>query len=62
MTKDLRKRSSTAIRFPPELHAALAEAARERDVSLNWMVNRAVEDFLSRLIPADEIRWTRSES
>jgi len=41
------------------MHAALTQAAADRDVSLNWMVNRAVEDFLSRLIPADEIRWTR---
>ena len=62
MPKDTRKRSATAIRFPPEMHAALTQAAADRDVSLNWMVNRAVEDFLSRLIPADEIRWTRSET
>lgn len=59
MPKDPRKRSSTAVRFPPELHTALTQAAADRDVSLNWLVNKAVEEFLDRLIPADEIRWTR---
>lgn len=28
-------------------------------MSVNWLVNRAVADFLPRLIPADEIQWTR---
>ena len=55
------QRSATAIRFPVEIHDALRKAADERDVSINWLVNKAVEDFLPRLIPADEIRWTRSE-
>lgn len=53
------RRTTTAIRLKPELHARLAEAAAERDVSLNWLVNRAVEDFLPRLIPVDELRLTR---
>ena len=42
-------RVATAIRFRP-------------DVSVNWLVNRAVEQFLPRLIPADEIQWTRDGS
>lgn len=50
---------STAIRFPPELHERLREAADDRDVSINWLVVRACEDFLPRLLPADEIVWTR---
>jgi predicted HicB family RNase H-like nuclease len=53
------KRSATAVRFPPEVHQALTAAAEERDVSVNWLVNRAVVDFLSRLVPVDEIKWTR---
>lgn len=55
----VRSRSTTGVRFPAELHAALVEAAADREVSVNWLVNRAVEDFLSRLLPADEIVWTR---
>lgn len=53
------KRTSTAIRLRPELHAALALAADERDVSMNWLVNRAVAYYLDRLIPADELTLTR---
>lgn len=52
-------RTSTAIRFPTELHARLSQAADERDVPLNFLVNKAVEEFLDRLLPISEIRWTR---
>lgn len=52
-------RTTTAIRFSPELHELLAAEAEARDVSMNWLVNKAVEDYLARLIPADEMRWTR---
>lgn len=52
-------RVSTAIRFDTELWQRLAAAAEERDVSINWMVNRAVAVWLERLIPVDEMRWTR---
>ena len=50
---------NTAIRMKPELHDALKAAAEEREVSINFLINRAVEDFLPRLIPVDEIRWTK---
>jgi predicted transcriptional regulator len=53
------RRTATAIRFDPEVYDRLVEAADERDVSINWLVNRAVADFLPRLLPLDEIRWTR---
>lgn len=52
-------RTTTAIRFPEALHAALAQAAEERDLSMNYLVVKAVEDFLPRLKPADELRLTR---
>jgi predicted HicB family RNase H-like nuclease len=42
-------RVTTAIRFRPELHAALRAAAEERDVSVNFLVERAVGDFLASL-------------
>lgn len=55
-------RSATAIRFPSPLLEELHKAADERDVSVNWLVNRAVVDFLSRLLPLEEIVLTRKEA
>jgi predicted HicB family RNase H-like nuclease len=52
---------NTALRLPKSLHAQLEQAATERDVSMNWLVLRALEDFLPRLIPVNEIQWTRKE-
>jgi len=53
-------RTSTGVRFRTDLHERLVAAAEERDLSVNWLVNKAVEDFLDRLIPADELRLTRT--
>jgi hypothetical protein len=53
------RRTATAIRFRPEIHEGLLAAAAERELSVNWLVNRACAEFLSRLIPPDEIQWTR---
>lgn len=55
----MRSRTSTAIRFKKPTHDRLVQEALARDVSINWLVNRAVEDFLERLIPVDEMKWTR---
>jgi predicted transcriptional regulator len=52
-------RTTTAIRFPDSVHERLRMAADERDFSINFMVVKAVEDFLDRLIPAEELRLTR---
>lgn len=52
-------RIATAIRFAPDLHERLLLAADERDLSVNWLVNRAVADFLDRLLPLDQIVLTR---
>ena len=52
-------RTSTCIRFPEELHARLQAAAAERDVSMNYLVTKAVEKFIDHLVPVDEMRWTR---
>lgn len=52
-------RVSSGYRVSPELHERLQAAAAERDVSVNWMITKAIEDFLSRLIPVEEIKWTR---
>ena len=53
------RRTTTAIRLPDDLHDRLVAAAAERDVSANFLVNKAVAQFLDRLIPIDEMRWTR---
>jgi len=58
-TKKTTDRSATAIRFPAELHEELRAAADERHLSINYLVVKAVEDFLERLIPADELKLTR---
>lgn len=53
------RRTSTGVRFDPDLHARLVQAASERGLSANYLVNVAIADFLDRLIPVEEIRWTR---
>ena len=52
-------RVNTNMRLPRGLHERLVAAAEERCVSVNWLVERAVADFVDRLIPADEIVLTR---
>lgn len=42
-------RVATAIRLPASLRDELQAAAVERDVSVNFLVTRAVRDYLSRL-------------
>jgi predicted DNA-binding protein len=49
----------TAVRMPSALHDRLRGAAEDRDLSVNYLVNKAVEEFLERLIPAEELRLTR---
>lgn len=53
-------RITTAVRLPAPIHERLKEAAEERDLSVNYLVVKAVEEFLDRLIPAEELRLTRS--
>jgi predicted HicB family RNase H-like nuclease len=55
-----KQRTATAIRFPDELHDQLKAAAEERDLSINYLVVKAVEQFLPRLIPANELTLTRA--
>lgn len=46
---------STAIRLPANLHAELQRQAEERDVSVNYLVTRAVDHYLRQLAPADPL-------
>lgn len=55
-----KQRMTTAIRFPEPLHEQLKEAADERDLSINFLVVKACEEFVERLLPVDEMRFTRS--
>ncbi len=48
-------RVSTAIRLPVEMHAELQRQASQRDVSVNFLVNRAVDHYLRELGPADPL-------
>ncbi len=42
-------RVTTAVRIPPEVRDELHRVARARDVSVNYLINRAVEEFLPTL-------------
>lgn len=53
------ERVTTQVRFPPELYETLRAAADERDLSINYLVNAAVREFLDNLIPIEELRLTR---
>lgn len=61
MSNRARPTTATAIRFDPAIHEALVKASDDHNVPMNWLVNRAVADFLSRLLPASEVIWTRQE-
>jgi len=49
-------------RIPVDLRNRLNDAANARDLSAAYLVRRALEDYLSRLIPPDEIQWTTPDS
>lgn len=52
------KRIATAVRFPEDLHTRLQEHAEMRDVSVNWLVVRAVEQFLESLPSREQVEAT----
>jgi predicted DNA-binding protein len=58
-TKD---RSATAIRFPTELHEQLREASEAHGLPVNYLVVKAVQEFLADLLPPEELRLTRRHS
>lgn len=53
------ERVTTAVRIPESLHSRLRDAADERELSANYLIVRAIEDYLDRLIPADEFTLVR---
>ena len=54
-------RTTTAIRFPEDLHKELRAAADERDLSLNDLVVRLCEYGLPRLRPVDSRMFVDDE-
>jgi predicted transcriptional regulator len=55
---DPTRRVATAVRLPEEIHEQLQEHAEMRDVSVNWLVTRAVEQFLERLPSREQVEAT----
>jgi predicted HicB family RNase H-like nuclease len=48
-------RVTKALRISPELDVRVRQAARERGLSANVLINYAIEDYLKRLRPVDEL-------
>lgn len=53
------QRTATAVRLDPEVHARLVAEADARDLSVNFLVNKACAFFLEHLIPVEDMKWTR---
>jgi predicted transcriptional regulator len=47
------------LRLEPELLERVNKAAEERYLSVNYLMIRAIEEFLERLIPIDELLQKR---
>jgi predicted HicB family RNase H-like nuclease len=48
-------RVTKALRVSPELDRRLKSAAAERGVSVNVLINAALNDYLQRLVPVDQL-------
>lgn len=53
------EKTSTGYSLPVDLHNELREAAKARGVSASYLVQKAVEDYLPRLIPVEELTLVR---
>jgi hypothetical protein len=56
------ERSATAIRFPVWMHEQLRKASDAHGLPVNYLVVKAVEEFLENLLPPAELRLTRREA
>ncbi len=54
------ERVTKAVRISPELDLRLKAAARERGVSANLLMNAALDDYLGRLVPVEQLLQTSS--
>jgi len=55
-----RDRVTKAIRISKALDAQLKKTALERGVSVNLLMNTALEDYLKRLMPLEDLLRTAS--
>ena len=55
----MRSTYATALRVPRTLHEQLDQAAEERRVAVNLLAVKALEDYLNRLIPVEDLPLTR---
>jgi predicted HicB family RNase H-like nuclease len=53
-------RITKAVRLDPALNDRLKREARIRNISANLLINAAVEDYLNRLVPVDDVLRTAS--
>lgn len=53
---------ATTFRLPVELVGRLEATAKERDLSQNRIMARALEEYLDRLIPVEEALATKKGS
>jgi predicted transcriptional regulator len=54
------QRVTKAVRISPDLDKRLKQIARERGVSVNVIVNMALNDYLQRLLPLEDLLKTAS--
>ena len=62
MLSTRKSRMTTAIRFPEELHERLRQAADAFGLPINFIVVKAMEEFLDRMIDPAEFRLTKDRS
>ena len=53
------ERITKALRIPTSLDEQVKQAALERGISVNVLINNALEDYLERLVPVEELLRTR---
>ena len=54
------RRIPTAVRIPESLHQRLQEAAEEREISVNLLIIKAIENHLEHLPPLDDLLTDKS--
>lgn len=59
--RDNGRSGSIQVRLPADLKARLDQAAEDRVLGTNLLIVKGLEDYLSRLIPVEELELTRSD-
>ncbi len=55
------ERVGSNYRLPRSLHERLKAEAEDREVSVNLLIERAISDYLERLLPLDQLLATAAE-